>query len=110
MIDAPSPPQGASQSPDAPPTDPGGRLLSGPPAYRPATPWKAVPALVVTAAIVAASLAAMGVVMGLALLLSGGVATQSAQIGHGLWSLALMQTVAVGLTLLASRHGGGASA
>jgi uncharacterized protein len=98
---APSPSQAPSVNPplEAPPSDPGGRLFSGPPAYRPATPWKPVPALLVTAAIVTASMTAMALVMLLML-------PTPAELGRGLWALAAMQVVAVALTLLASRSHG----
>jgi uncharacterized protein len=81
----------------------GGRLLAGPPAYRPATPWRAVPALLATACIVAGSVAAMAAVM----LLIGAAASPGAEGGQRLWALAAMQAVAVVLTLWAARAFGG---
>jgi membrane protease YdiL (CAAX protease family) len=87
----------------AAPDTPVGRLLSGSPAYRPATPWKPAPALLATAAIIVASMAAMA----LAMLLLGQPASGSAELGHRLWALAAMQAVAVVLTLLASGRSSG---
>jgi membrane protease YdiL (CAAX protease family) len=88
-----------------------GRLLAGRPAYRPATPWQAAPAVLVTALIVAAGMAAMAGVMLLVDLTvpqrADPNADLAAVIGPRLWALAAMQAVAVGLTLWAGRGFGG---
>jgi membrane protease YdiL (CAAX protease family) len=87
-----------------------GGLLSGPPAYRPATPWQAGPALLATALIVVAAMAAMAVAM-LLVGASGGHGrpagpAETFPVGY-LWAFAVMQVVAIVLTLLASRLFGG---
>jgi membrane protease YdiL (CAAX protease family) len=97
----------ASLRPATAPEIVGGNLLSGQPAYRPATPWKTAPALLVTAAIVAAGLAAMALVIRLPMPPAGQAASDGADIGRRLWALAAMQAVLVALTLLASRGLGG---
>jgi membrane protease YdiL (CAAX protease family) len=94
--------------PGATPRSHGGRLLSGPPAYRPATPWRPGLAVLATAGIVAAALAAATVI---AVLLGGappGPARPTAgDMANRLWALAALQAVAVALTLLAGTLFGG---
>jgi membrane protease YdiL (CAAX protease family) len=80
----------------------GGRLLSGPPAYRPATPWQAGPALLTTAIIVAGGFAAGMLV---ALYLSAVLGRQLPV--HRLWVLATLQVATISFTLLACRLFGG---
>lgn len=88
-----------------------GRLLSGPPAYRPDTPWRPAPALLATALIVIAGMAASVGASVLAPLLSGAPAHPARDggppIALRLGALAVGQAVAVVLTLLASGKLGG---
>ena len=86
-----------------------GRLLSGAPAYRPATPWRPGPAVLMTAIIVAAGLAASVAALVLAGVLSGTLAGSGggSSPAHRLWALAALQAVVVVLTLLACRRLGG---
>ena len=93
------------------PTKPAGRLLRGPPAYEPLTPWRAGPALAASVAIV--GLAFLAAWLAPRVLHLGGGATAMPNPVHpeipasSLWVVAIFQIVAVALTLLASVAFGG---
>src|SRR5262245_2632663 len=79
-----------------PQIEPGGRLLGGPAAYEPRTPWGASAALAATVAI-----------GGAAFLSAWLLPPHPAISPPGLWAIAIFQIVAVALTLLASFAFGG---
>jgi CAAX protease family protein len=91
------------------PTEPAGRLLGGPPAYEPRTPWRASAALAAAAAIVGLGFLSARFFPPYLGLGQDAVANPAhPEIpASGLWVVAVFQVVAVALTLVASVALGG---